>query len=104
MRFLVTAQLPVEAGNNFMKNPSFGEKIQEILGSHKAEHPHFMVRNGQRTCIYFVEMSDAAKIASIAEPWWLMVKANVEIIPVMGPQDLAKATPDVVAAVKKYGA
>lgn len=102
MRFMVTARIPVEAGNTFVKNPTFGERIQEILASQKAEAAYFMSLNGQRTCVYFVDMPEAAKLPAIAEPWWLMVRADVELTPVMAAQDFAKAAPDIVAAVKKY--
>ena len=103
MKFFVRVEIPTEAGNAFVKSPSWGEKIQMILQEQHAESPHFAAANGKRTCLYFTELSDAAKLPSIAEPWWLMLKANVELTPVMGPQELAKAGPDVAAAIKKYG-
>jgi hypothetical protein len=103
MKFLVKAEFPNDAGNAFVKNPSWSEKIQGILQDQKAESPHFLALDGHRTCLYFVNINDSAKIPSIAEPWWLMVQAKVDVTPVMAAEDFAKAAPDIIAAVKKYG-
>jgi hypothetical protein len=80
-----------------------GEKIQQILSDQKAENPHFMSWHGRRCCQYFVDVTDAAKLPSIAEPWWLAAGADVEAVPALGGADFAKAQPDIAAAVKKYG-
>ena len=48
-------------------------------------------------------MSDASQIAAIAEPFFLWLKADLEFIPVMMPEDLMKADPAIQAAVKKWG-
>jgi hypothetical protein len=102
MRFLVTVHIPAEAGNAFTRDPKFGDKIKEILTAHKAEVAYFTAHRGQRTCIYVTDMHEASKLPSVAEPWWLMAKADVELTPVMGAEDFAKAAPDIAAAVKKY--
>jgi hypothetical protein len=47
-------------------------------------------------------MHDASQIPAIAEPWFLAFNANVEIQPVMVPDDLMKAGPAIEQAVKKY--
>ena len=48
-----------------------------------------------------VNLDDASKIADFAEPLFYMAKAEVEYIPVMLPEDLAKA--DLEGAIKKWG-
>jgi hypothetical protein len=47
-------------------------------------------------------MQDASQIPAIAEPWFLAFNANIEIQPVMVPDDLAKAGSAIEAAVNKY--
>jgi hypothetical protein len=47
-------------------------------------------------------MKDASQIPAIAEPWFLAFNANVEIHPVMVPDDLMKARPAIEQAVRKY--
>jgi hypothetical protein len=48
-------------------------------------------------------MQDASQIPTLAEPWFHAFQASVEIVPVMTPDDLKKATPAIKKAVKKYG-
>ena len=40
---------------------------------------------------------------AIVEPWFLAFNANVQLLPVMLPEDLEKAGPGIEDAVKKYG-
>ena len=102
MRFLVKLNIPVEAGNAAAKAGKLGEIIQSILTDQKPEAAYFTDDNGQRTAFLFLEMQDASQIPAIAEPWLLALNASIEIHPVMVPGDLAKATPAIAAAVKKY--
>jgi hypothetical protein len=91
MRFLVKVNIPVEAGNAAAKAGKLGTTIQSILADLKPEAVYFTADNGQRTAFLFLEMQDASQIPAIAEPWFLAFNANIEIQPVMVPDDLAKA-------------
>ena len=102
MRFLVKVNIPVEAGNEAARAGKLGTTIQSILADMKPEAAYFTDNNGQRTAFLFLEMRDASQIPAIAEPWFLAFNANIEIHPVMVPDDLAKAGSAIEAAVKKY--
>ena len=102
MRFLVKVNIPVEAGNEAARAGKLGTTIQSILADLKPEAAYFTDNNGQRTAFLFLEMRDASQIPAIAEPWFLAFNANIEIHPVMVPDDLAKAGSAIEAAVKKY--
>jgi hypothetical protein len=39
----------------------------------------------------------------IAEPFFLWLNADIDFLPVMRPEDLVKAGPSIIAAVKKWG-
>jgi len=103
MRYLVKISIPIEAGNTAIRDPQFGHKIQTLLAELKAETAYFTVLNGQRGGYIVVNIDDASKIPAIAEPLFLWLKADIEFIPVMLPQDLAKSGPDIAAAIKKWG-
>ncbi len=103
MRFMVTVRMPTDVSNALPKTPANIERMQEILTSQKAENPHFGALDGQRGCVYFVDISDASKLPSIAEPWWLLTQANVTVTPMMNAQEFAKAGADIVTAAKRYG-
>ncbi len=102
MRFLVKVSMPVEAGNRAVKEGSLEKTIQRILGEQKPEASYFTALNGLRTGILIIQMDDASKIPAIAEPWFLAFNANVEILPVMLPQDLQKASDSIASSAKTY--
>jgi hypothetical protein len=103
MRFLLKVNIPVEAGNGAAKAGKLGGTIQNILADLKPEAVYFTDDNGQRTALIFLEMQDGSQIPAVAEPWFLAFNANVEIHPVMIPEDLARAGDAIKDAVKKYG-
>ena len=103
MRFLVKVSIPVEAGNEAARQGKLGETIGRILGELKPEAAYFVEDGGKRTGFLILRMEDAHQIPSIAEPWFLAFNAKVEFHPVMIPEDLQKAGPDIARATKTYG-
>lgn len=102
MRYLLKASIDVEAGNKAAMEGRLGETINSIVKEMKPEAAYFLADNGRRTAYIFFDMKDASQIPSIAEPWFLALNAKIELQPVMVPEDLMKAGPDIEAAVKKY--
>lgn len=102
MRFLLKAELPVEASNAAIKDGSLPKTMQSILEQFKPEAAYFTAQNGKRTAFLFLEMKDPSQMPALAEPWFLAFNASVEMTPVMLPEDLMKAGPAIEQAVKKY--
>jgi hypothetical protein len=103
MRYLVRFHIPIEAGNEALRDPEFGAKIQQLLSEINAEAAYFTTVDGQRGGYIIVNFDDASKIPAIAEPLFYWFKADVEFIPVMLAEDLGKAGPAIEAAMKKWG-
>lgn len=103
MRFIMTIRFPVDAGNAALRDPEFGKKMQEYLAEIQAEAAYFTSMNGQRGAYVVLDMADTSRIPAIAEPLFHWLNADVEFLPVMKPEDLAKAGPSIAAAVKKWG-
>ena len=103
MRYLVRFHIPIEAGNTALRDPKFGDRMRDLLSEFHAETAYFTAVDGQRGGYIVVNFDDASKIPAIAEPLFLWLKADVEFIPVMLPEDLGKAGPAISAAVKKWG-
>jgi hypothetical protein len=103
MRYLMKVDMAVDAGNDNIRDSKFGEKMQALLKDLKAEAAYFTTVNGRRGGYIVVNMDDASQLPAMAEPIFLWFKGNVEFIPVMLPQDLAKAGPAIGAAVQKWG-
>jgi hypothetical protein len=102
MRFLLKVNIPVEEGNKAAKAGKLGEIIQKILADQKPEAVYFTDDNGERTGFIFIQIKDNSEIPKFAEPWFLAFNAAIEFHPVMTPEDLAKAAPDIEKAVKKF--
>ena len=68
-----------------------------------AEAAYFTAVEGQRSGYIVVNLDDASQIPAVAEPFFLWLKADVDVVPVMLPEDLAKAGPAIGAAVQQYG-
>ena len=102
MRFIMKVTIPAEAGNKAAASGTLGEKIQSILGEMEAEAAYFLDVDGCRGGYIIFNMDDASQIPSIAEPWFLAFDAEVDVHPVMLPEDLGKASGDIEAAAKAY--
>lgn len=103
MKCLVKFEFPTEAGNTAINDPKFGAKVETLLKDIKAETAYFTTVNGHRGGYIVLNLDDASQIPAVAEPLFLWLKATVEFIPVMLPQDLAKAGPAIGAAIQKWG-
>ena len=103
MRVLLKVSIPVEDGNCAAIDGKLGETIQAILAEQQPESVYFGEEQGERTGYIFINLTESSEIPKLAEPWFLAFNAAVEIHPVMIPEDLAKAGPDIARAVKKYG-
>jgi hypothetical protein len=86
-----------------MRDPKFGEKMQALLKDLKAEAAYFTTVKGHRGGYIVVNMDDASQMVPMLEPLFFWFKANVKLIPVMLPEDLAKAGPAMAKAIKKWG-
>jgi hypothetical protein len=77
--------------------------MQDALKEVKAEAAYFTTISGSRGGYIVVNMDNASQMPAIAEPFFLWLKASIEFIPVMTPEDLGKADNSIQAAAKKWG-
>jgi hypothetical protein len=99
---MIKVEMPVERANELAVEGKLGEAIQTILDDLEPEAAYFTTSNGDRAGYIFVNIDDASEIPAFAEPWFLALEANVDIAPVMTPEDLQKAGPGIERAVKKF--
>ena len=102
MRFMITSCIPIERGNAAIKEGTIGQINQSILADLKPEAVYFTPVGGKRGGYMVVDMDDASQIPAMCEPLFLGFDATVEIVPVMSPEDLAKAEPSVRRVAQKY--
>ncbi len=103
MKYIMKMRMPVEKGNEKIKDPQFGHKMKELLAEIKAEAAYFTTICGERGAYIILNLNDASEIPAVSEPFFLWLNASVDVFPVMEPEDLAKAGPSIGSAVQKWG-
>ena len=102
MRVLMKVSMPTEAGNAHFKNGTFVHKLQSILQELKPEAVYFTAVDGRRGGYIFLDLKDPSQIPGVSEPFFFAFNADIEFTPVMTPDDLMKAGPEIDKAVKEY--
>jgi hypothetical protein len=90
MRMLLKVQMDVEAGNRAIKDGSFGQVLERVMGQIKPEAAYFTAIDGKRTGLIFFDLHEPSDIPAIAEPFFQTVGASIEFLPVMTPEDVQK--------------
>jgi len=103
MKYLMKVMIPNEAGNARLRDSNFGMKMQEALKDVKAETVYFTTVSGNRGFYAIVDLTDAAQMPAVAEPFFVWLEAQIDFLPVMTMDDLAKAGPAIESAFKKWG-
>jgi hypothetical protein len=83
--------VPHQKFNAAVKDGTAGAKLGKILEAIKPESVYFAELCGKRTAFVVVDLPDASKIPALAEPWFLTFEADVQLHPVMTPDDLKKS-------------
>ena len=96
MRMLLQVRIPHEQFNAAVRDGSAGAKLSRILEETKPESVYFLERNGERGAVMIVDVPDASKIPTFAEPWFLTFNASIEFHPVMTPEDLKQSGLDAI--------
>jgi len=93
---LLSVTLPHQPFNAAVKNGTAGPTLNRILEATKPEAVYFTERNGHRGAVLVLDLADASKIPALVEPWMLAFEADIELRPVMTPDDLKRAGLDEV--------
>ena len=96
MKILMNVKIPHRTFNAAVADGTVGAKLDKILKANKPKAAYFTEQNGQRSALLIVELPDASKIPALAEPWFLTFEADVQMHPVMLPEDLKRAGLDAI--------
>ena len=91
MRMLMNIEFPLEPFSSAVRDGSIAAKMQKIMEAIKPEAAYFSEHNGKRGGTLVVNVSEAADVPRLAEPWFLTFNAQVEFRVAMTPEDLGKA-------------
>ena len=90
MRMMLKFTLPVEKGNQAIKDGSLGKTLESIMNKLKPEAAYFAPLDGKRSGMMFFDLTEPSQIVEIVEPLFLNLNAATEIVPVMNADDLRK--------------
>ena len=103
MKFMLKLTFANPSANEKIKDPKFGENMGKILEEIKAEAAYFGLIDGKRGGYIVINLNDATDMVKVAEPLFLYLNADIDLLPVMSPQELGKAAPYMNQAVKNWG-
>ncbi|MGO8908634.1 MAG: hypothetical protein ACLQDM_04795 [Bradyrhizobium sp.] len=90
MRTMLKFTLPVERGNQAIKDGSLGRTLESIMSRLKPEAAYFWPSEGKRGGVMFFDLAEPSQIVEIVEPLFANLNAAVELVPVMNGEDLRK--------------
>ena len=90
MRMMLKFTLPVEKGNQAIKDGSLGKTLESIMKKLKPEAAYFAPMDGKRGGMIFFDLAEPSQIVEVVEPLFLNLNAETEIVPVMNGDDLRK--------------
>jgi hypothetical protein len=82
--------MPVEAGNQAIKDGSLGDVMRTAAQRWNPEAMYFTTFDGQRTAFIVFDLPDASDLPPFAEPFFRGLNAEVQLAPVMNGDDLEK--------------
>ena len=91
MRMMLRFTVPVERGNEAIKDGTLSRTFQSLMDELEPEAAYFYAEKGERAGMMIFQMADQTKIPQIVEPLFLHLNASVEFQPVMNQHDLKKA-------------
>ena len=81
MRVMAKIAVPVESGNQGIKDGRIGKLIQAAAERWRPEAMYFGSFAGQRTAFMVVDLPDPSDMVAFSEPWFQELNADVEIDP-----------------------
>ncbi|HZS50660.1 MAG TPA: hypothetical protein VFA54_07360 [Bryobacterales bacterium] len=91
MRMLMNVKFPHEPFNTAIRDGSAGSKIRRVLDEVKPEVVYFTEQDGHRGATLIVNVNDPSQIPALAEPWFLLFDADIELRVAMTADDLGRA-------------
>jgi hypothetical protein len=90
MRVMAKITVPVESGNQAVKDGSIGGLVQSVAERWKPEAMYFGGFEGKRTMFVVFDMPDSSDMVPFAEPFFMGMNTDVVIVPIMNADDMQK--------------
>jgi hypothetical protein len=90
MRMMLKIKMPTALANLGISDGSLGKVLEDTVSKLKAEAAYFVAEDGVRCALIFFDMRDSAEMPVIAEPLFIRLGAELELVPAMNADDLRK--------------
>jgi hypothetical protein len=90
MRVMAKIALPVESGNQALKDGSIGKLIQSAAERWEPEAMYFGGFQGKRTAFIVFDKPGLSDVIPFAEPFFQGMNTDVVSIPIMNAHDMQK--------------
>ncbi len=91
MRTMLRFSVPVERGNETIKDGSLQQTLEALAQQLNPEAAYFWPEDGERAGLMVFDMADPSEIPQIAEQLFMNLDAAVEFTPVLNAEDLQRA-------------
>jgi len=88
MRMMMRVSVPVDTGNEAIKDGSFPKTVMAFVKQVKPEATYFVADYGERTAYFFFDLKDPSMIPSVAEPFFMNLGASIDMTPAMNLEDM----------------
>jgi hypothetical protein len=103
MRVMVKFRFPAEIGNELVETGKAEKVIKALLQDLKPEAAYFFNEFGERAGFFIMNMQDSSEIAGVSERIFFGLNAEIDMIPVMTAEELAKGLTDIERIIENYG-
>ena len=98
MRMLLQVQMDTEAANQAIRDGSWSQTMGRMMEELHPEAAYFTAFGGKRTGYIVFDLKEPSDIPSIAEPFFMGVKADIHMAPCMTVDDVAAGLEKAAAA------
>jgi hypothetical protein len=95
MRMILKFSMPTKVMNDLVRAGKLSATMEKLLGHLKPEAAYFTVMDGKRAALMVVDLKEPSELMKLAEPIWLTLEADIEVYPVLLPEDLAKGAAEI---------
>jgi hypothetical protein len=100
---MVTFRFPATEGNEILRSGKIDKVFGQLLEELKPEAAYFYPVNGQRGGHLIVNMTEGTDVLRVGEKIWFGLNAEVEMTPVMAPEDIQKGLGEIQGIIQSYG-
>jgi uncharacterized Fe-S cluster-containing protein len=91
MKLMMTIKIPVEHGNQAVKDGSMAKAFENLMDKIKPEAAYFSMLDGYRAAYLVYELDEQYKLLDLHEPMFAAMGALIDERPVLNWDDMGRA-------------